>query len=569
MIGVLFNKYKKLRWRRDVDSFPLLPYPTTNPQSNGDWNMENFGYDRTHYCYTSSAVSGSDGKFSENEIPTLMFYFMTPERFEPSNGITVISRYLESDSIYSNIKQIRISFNGYETSEYSLREIKNAPNNPESGGGIVEPFCFDHYNFDTTEAWALKIEILSVYEPNKKATLSDIEVSFSDKIAEYNKFLSFEIYENINILSDDVAVNTCNFTVKTDSNETTITENDEFNAYKYDNSFKKLLGRFRVTNCEQIADKIFEITAEDMKSKAKKFQYDSWCWIYPERCIPEISEACGVGIEAKKLNLKSFTGYVKPDSCLYGLCQFAWAANKMIDSSRASFITLRDIPTKITSYINNNNGRKKIIGDAKFKKSETFTHAIYKLFQYKVISGDETEIGKIKGYFPSETRYDFPDPPFYSHRNMLSDTLMQFKFTDNFITFKTVNTGYSENDITTIYGNKIVPTTTEIIVENTSVQNSANNEKVYDRYTLAQGSGAGYSTAIDVKSPYIKKFIESPGTVSAKIVVENERVGDLVQIETAFSGTFTGIITSMVLHLGYTDVADIEVRVWPYEGGLG
>ena len=60
----------------------------------------------------------------------------------------------------------------------------------------------------------------------------------------------------------------------------------------------------------------------------------------------------------------------------------------------------------------------------------------------------------------------------------------------------------------------------------------------------------------------IKKYIKSRGKVNAKIRLRNERIGDLIQIETAWDGFITGIVTKMDIKFGYEDIADIEVLEW-------
>lgn len=60
----------------------------------------------------------------------------------------------------------------------------------------------------------------------------------------------------------------------------------------------------------------------------------------------------------------------------------------------------------------------------------------------------------------------------------------------------------------------------------------------------------------------IKTYCKSIGIVSGKIVLQGEKTGDLIQIDTAFDGTITGIITSLIIHPGYTNIADVEVLAW-------
>ena len=67
---------------------------------------------------------------------------------------------------------------------------------------------------------------------------------------------------------------------------------------------------------------------------------------------------------------------------------------------------------------------------------------------------------------------------------------------------------------------------------------------------------------LDYKKKHIQKYMQSGGTVTAKIRLRGERVGDLIQIETAYDGIKTGIINCMNIFFGYEDIADIEVLEW-------
>ncbi len=556
---VKFSKSNKLRFIKDSIDFPAIITPTEQPEyynidlvRNGD-----------EIKFVSASSSDSEGNFSENAIPTIVIPIFDSDIKE----LTLISDYLENDTLNSNIKNARITLSCYGKEDIVLTDLSLLRYYYAGGWGnsaYKKVRVYNHYFFDINhKIQEIKIEILSTETANKKAVLNDIEGTFFEE--QYNtlsKFISFEIFENINILSEDVAVNTCNFTAKLDDYMAERIQNvrdfDVMHNGKY-------YGRFFITDCQQTAKNIFEIKAEDMKSKAKKFSYDKWSHFNPEICLADIYNSCNVGINSGNSNLKKLNGYIKVDSCLYALCQIAWALNKMIDSSRASFITLRDVPTEITSYINNNNGRKKIVGDAKFTKGEIFTQARYELKDYQTVESDSVTLETVYGNFTKDLKYYFTNPPCSIGEGISSNKVLVFGgYRDNYAVLRAVDGDPDSNLSVPIHGSKMTPTVYDITVLNNAsfVNGAETNEKTIDRFTVAQG----WPSPTDQKSPYIKKFIESPGTVSAKIVVENERVGDLVQIETAFSGTFTGIITSMVLHLGYTDVADIEIRVWP-EGG--
>ena len=86
------------------------------------------------------------------------------------------------------------------------------------------------------------------------------------------------------------------------------------------------------------------------------------------------------------------------------------------------------------------------------------------------------------------------------------------------------------------------------------------NTVTYDEFSDVIGNKGGrnyISRAEDVGV-----FIKSRGTVSAKIVLNGEKVGDIVKIQTAWDGDVVGIITSMTTKLGGTNVADVEIFEW-------
>lgn len=84
------------------------------------------------------------------------------------------------------------------------------------------------------------------------------------------------------------------------------------------------------------------------------------------------------------------------------------------------------------------------------------------------------------------------------------------------------------------------------------------NVKKFDSFLTR----ADNDTIFSERNANIQKYIQSRGTVTAKIRLRNERVGDLIQIETAWDGIITGIITKMNITFGYEDIADIEVLEW-------
>lgn len=83
------------------------------------------------------------------------------------------------------------------------------------------------------------------------------------------------------------------------------------------------------------------------------------------------------------------------------------------------------------------------------------------------------------------------------------------------------------------------------------------NVKVYDKYPITCIPNMSYDFASGLA--YVNKSIR---TVSATIVLQNEKIGDYVTIETAYDGTFSGFITKMdITYSNNSRIGDVEIYV--------
>ena len=224
----------------------------------------------------------------------------------------------------------------------------------------------------------------------------------------------------------------------------------------------------------------------------------------------------------------------------------------MVDSSRSADVNLIDIPQKITSIVN----AERIIGNATFKKRDLISEATW---QYP-IEANFTETTISAGNKANElTRFIFEKPTaigydFQTPINIIDESYGLFEF-------------YSPNENISLTKREYTFLKNEVILKNNLISNNQKPNVVnYNDFELCgeiepQLDGEVYKL-ID-KAQDIKKYIQSTGYVNAKIRLRNEKVGDLIQIETAYDGVKTGIITSMNIRFGYEDIADIEVLEWP------
>lgn len=377
---------------------------------------------------------------------------------------------------------------------------------------------------------------------------------------EFNRFFDFDMLEEVNVLSDDLSINSCSFTV--DSKKDLISlEGGEVQILK-DN---EMFGVYNLKNCEQVYTNKYTLENYDVISRLEKNEFVGSFFKFEAdllTMISEIEQSAGVEIQIDEtFNNYSVYGFLPKCNCRYALTQICWAIGGMVDSSRNDKVIIKPIPTTVSSVIKTSN--KRIIGDAIFKKSNPITKAVWKLHNYLCQSD-----GEMKSLF-TITVSGLPNDPsqgqgyemirYWDKPTMVTEmgfpnlaTLISLPGRMEFVTFY--------NGVYDFIGAEYVDTVTEIEIFNPEATgNVKENIMTFDKFTLyAKDQNGSY----EFKKKQIQKYIRSKGTVTAKIVLKGEKVGDLISIETAFSGTITGIITSMNLSLVYSNVAEIEVLEW-------
>lgn len=102
-------------------------------------------------------------------------------------------------------------------------------------------------------------------------------------------------------------------------------------------------------------------------------------------------------------------------------------------------------------------------------------------------------------------------------------------------------------------------TPTVLTAENPNVKsNDSTNVLTYDKFSLVSNASERFAE--------LCAFGYSRNKVKAKIIVNDERIGDIVKIETPYNGLVRGVITLMDINIFGRAVADIEITELP-EGG--
>lgn len=481
----------------------------------------------------------------------------------------------------------------------------------------------------------LEITIKGVKEtPLEMATFRGVDLSVFGSFVdgEYfeepiENFKSLKIKEQINILSDDLPINSleCEFL---SFNEVDVDKNMEFDVIHNNDYF----GRFYIVDFAKKGKNLYSISANSILGRLDYMTYDSWN--IGGYGIPDaIYDATNVPVVFEYQDFyKTHTGYVGVCNGRQALCQYAWAQGVVVDASRRSFANLKVLDFEYPSRYIHNKGQSKIVGDSKLTSSNAYNSANYKLISYdynkQYVEGiEKTEIGKIVGDFSTTTRYYFDKAPCIFD-SVAPNTIKILNHTTNYVDFKRTdgqqaigvgvakkttyihqmptaqselvrvgiegeefrvynvvdgwaNIGYEylgvecfgncmasdleityynlENNEVIFYGYNIDKSEKSIIIENrtnTEQKNTLN----FDKYTLYAIDDFG--NPVDIKSNLIQAFVESDGEIDATVVLDYERVGDYVEIETAFSGTFRGIITALEYSLvGYQIISKMKIKV--------
>lgn len=380
--------------------------------------------------------------------------------------------------------------------------------------------------------------------PYQSVKLSDIKIG---KVTVLDKLQNIELLEEINVLSDDLPMNSLDFTaVIKNGNE--IKSGNPVTVH----SNKKYYGTFYIDEIERIAENIYSVKALNSIKILDKAKCLDWHMGADFSSLSNmIKIITGITVGTDDYNCKVF-GHVPIESCRYALCMYAFACRFMIDSSRSNQILLKPIPTVVTSVITS--ADRRIIGDSSYTRNKAVKQS---KIQYAVnyTSTDETLSVKCT---PEVKTVIYTEKPVLWIDETATDEYYVSSYMDNWIEV----TSHTDN----AFG--ITVAVINYTYQNETVNNilaEENNEKDFSKLNLRGIKVNADGTTVQLppyKKQDILKYMQSTGTVKTKIRLRNERVGDLIQIETAYDGLITGIITSMNISFGYEDLADIEVLEW-------
>lgn len=403
----------------------------------------------------------------------------------------------------------------------------------------------------------------------------------------FDSFSSFDMLDEINLLSDDLPMGQVEFSV--------FSENDLIGKngsvlYFFDNS--ELLGKYYLADIERESKTKYNFTVQNLLYEANNKVYDFYGqslfskyavgWTHPftfqrptnyirgssadsvtiPGALDELMNYIGVEFEIDKTfyinNDWWFPQYLQSGTARYALQQMCWALGAYVQCSDKIYIKpLSSIDINNPKIIRNSDSR---ILKTKVKKNDKISNVLWDITRYiGAQSPNITEITKVEVTSEQlvnsifDVTVNFSKPTKISSiegGNVLTDCAFENPYK---ITFPVTEAGTY-----TLYGYELTSSKqTEIIPVNPT-----GSEKNYSKYDLILLNGDQYPYLTNKKTELYKAELNNE-ILTATIVYDGEKTGDCISIQTSLDDMFTGIITSVRFSSSGTyRTAEIEVQKW-------
>lgn len=451
----------------------------------------------------------------------------------------------------------------------------------------------------TTATTAKKISIKFTWD----GTPQDVQftsVIIGGELIQFEKILSADLIEEMNILSDDLPINEFDFSVVSQQDlapksKLSVYSNDEyfgtFWTDKVDKISQNYSGAEKVytLECVNAIGILDKCTFDDCDISFLNGPFTTWSSLKNELKSKAKLE---IQLENEKAEPNyGVLGLVPAQSLRFFLCEFAWSICRWIDTARRDDIYLRSIPSAVTVTIPSDY----VIGNAIYQKQDIITKAYWTHPVENIDWGTSNVLGTIT--LPSTStlrKIYYGSPPAWVDIN--NDKYKNVKWKANYFEYQSQE---STSNIS-VFGSQNLTETTEILSPGTHTTTTERSQEynkfacvgirnfeaktakemgldsthsfifelikagTYNSSTLSGESIDSANLIISQKVSDIRKYIQCTGIVTATIILKdklkNLQAGDMVTITTAYDGQITGIITKMEISFGYNNTAQVEIR---------
>lgn len=451
----------------------------------------------------------------------------------------------------------------------------------------------------TTATTAKKISIKFTWD----GTPQDVQftsVIIGGELIQFEKILSADLIEEMNILSDDLPINEFDFSVVSQQDlapksKLSVYSNDEyfgtFWTDKVDKISQNYSGAEKVytLECVNAIGILDKCTFDDCDISFLNGPFTTWSSLKNELKSKAKLE---IQLENEKAEPNyGVLGLVPAQSLRFFLCEFAWSICRWIDTARRDDIYMRSIPSAVTVTIPSDY----VIGNAIYQKQDIITKAYWTHPVENIDWGTSNVLGTIT--LPSTStlrKIYYGSPPAWADIN--NEKYKNVKWKANYFEYQSQE---STSNIS-VFGSQNLTETTEILSPGTHTTTTERSQEynkfacvgirnfeaktakemgldsthsfifelikagTYNSSTLSGETIDSANLIISQKVSDIRKYIQCTGIVTATIILKdnlkNLQAGDMVTITTAYDGQITGIITKMEISFGYNNTAQVEIR---------
>lgn len=451
----------------------------------------------------------------------------------------------------------------------------------------------------TTAITAKKISIKFTWD----GTPQDVQftsVIIGGELIQFDKILSADLIEEMNILSDDLPINEFDFSVVSQQD---LAPGSKLSVYSNDEYF----GTFWTDKVDKIsqnysgAEKVYTLECVNAIGTLDKCSFDdcdisflngpfsTWSSLKNELKSKAKLE---IQLENEKAEPNyGVLGLVPAQSLRFFLCEFAWSICRWINTARRDDIYMRSIPSAVTVTIPSDY----IIGNAIYQKQDIITKAYWTHPVENIDWGTSNVLGTITLPSTSTLRKIYYDsPPAWADIN--NEKYKNVKWKANYFEYQSQK---ATSNIS-VFGSQNLTETTEILSPSTHTTTTERSQEynkfacvgirnfeaktakemgldsthsfifelikagTYNSSTLTGETIDSANLIISQKASDIQKYIQCTGIVTATIILKdklkNLQAGDMVTITTAYDGQINGIITKMEISFGYNNTAQVEIR---------
>ena len=500
-----------------------------------DGKSENMGENITEVGWWSQSMSDANGDFTTPLVMTINF-----TQVHSSIGLTL------TFSKYSYCNHLKIQY--YDSDNLLLSDEDYYPDN------------YDYFCEETVANYQkVVITFYSINIPYRYLKLYKILYGKA-VLFEGDNLISANLLEQVNLLSDELSINTLDFVVYSDDDRfnilnpqgvyATLQQRQELNVYQNKNDVLNNFGTFYIDNWQSQNDNKMEFRGIDLIGLLDKTNFDGGMYFNTtaEDVIDAIFESAGIdsGLYSVEEELKNIliNGHIPVCTHREALQQVLFTIGAIANCARTDIIEIGRMREEQPVQILKSNVFK---GSREIEQGEIVTGVLLKTHNYTQ-GAEQRKL--FEGQLPTGThKITFNSPSF-------GITCTGATIQSSSANYVIINVSSSGNVV--VNGYEYIDNTQDVLVLNNNlVGNEKSNILTIDSVYLVNNLNV-QEIGQRVINYYDKRY-----TTKFKFILDEEKTADNVYLEESYGNVLEGYITELDIDLtgGYVSNSEIVAKV--------